>query len=96
MPEQGGSPTLLLPEQGGSPTFLFEVEILMARLMPSILSVLKAAHSLHFCVEWRSGGICVGGLVSLSTVANRVFALLVLVLMILEKNVSLAFFKSKL
>ena len=31
--------TLLLPEQGGSPTFLFEVEILMARLMPSILSV---------------------------------------------------------
>ena len=28
--------TLLLPKQGGSPTFLFEVEILMARLMHSI------------------------------------------------------------
>ena len=68
---------LLLPQQGGSPTFLFQLEIVMARLMLSILSVQKAANSLFFCLELRSGGICVWGLVSLSTVANKVLALLV-------------------
>ena len=59
--------------------------------MPSILSVKKDANSLHFWVERSSVGICVGGLVSPSMVANRVCALLVLLLMILEKKVSSTF-----
>ena len=74
-----------MPEQGGSPNFFFLSGDIDGA---SILSVCKLIAVL--------GGICVWGLVSLLTVANRVFASLVLVLMILKKNVSQALFKSKL
>ena len=41
----------------------------MFNLMDWIFSV--QANSLHFAVERSSGAICLGGFVSLSTIANR-------------------------
>ena len=56
----------------------------------------KGCKCVAFLGEKEFRDICVGELVGLSTVANRVCVLLVLLLMILEKKVSLALFKAML
>ena len=54
-------------------------------LWTGFFSLKKQANSLHFSVERSSGAICLGGFVSLSTIANRVRVLLMFFLVISEK-----------